>query len=344
MFEPPRDAQLEADLTMNTHERLHCRKIACVLTAGAALAVLAVASIAQDYPTKPIRFIVPFPAGGGADVGARLIGRKLSESLGQPIIFDNRVGASGVLGADVASKSRPDGYTLLWAETGILAINPGIYKALPYRPIEDFDPISLALTSPLLLVVDPALRINSVADLIALAKARSTLNYSSSGNGSPQHLAMEWFKYLTGTNLTHIPYKGTASFDAVIAKEVSVTFGSVLGLLPFVRAGRVTPIAITSQRRSRLFADLPTLAEAGVTGFEIGYWYGALAPRGTPPKIIAKLSSLIALHVNSSEMKERFTQDGVDVVGSTSEQFAALIRSELKKWSEIVKISGAKVD
>ena len=299
MFEPPRDAQLEADLTMNTHERLHCRKIACVLTAGAALAVLAVASI----------------------------GRKLSESLGQPIIFDNRVGASGVLGADVASKSRPDGYTLLWAETGILAINPGIYKALPYRPIEDFDPISLALTSPLLLVVDPALRINSVADLIALAKARSTLNYSSSGNGSPQHLAMEWFKYLTGTNLTHIPYKGTASFDAVIAKEVSVTFGSVLGLLPFVRAGRVTPIAITIQRRSRLFADLPTLAEAGFTGFEIGYWYGALAPRG-----------------NSSEMKERFTQDGVDVVGSTSEQFAALIRSELKKWSEIVKISGAKVD
>ena len=298
----------------------------------------------QEYPNKPVRVIVPFPAGGGADVGARLIGRKLSESLGQPVIFDNRVGASGVLGADVASKSRPDGYTLLWAETGILAINPGIYKELPYRPIEDFDPISLALTSPLLLVADPALRINSVADLIALAKAKSTLNYSSSGNGSPQHLAMEWFKYLTGTNLTHVPYKGTASFDAVIAKEVSVTFGSVLGLLPYVRGGRVTPIAITSQRRSHLFPDLPSVAEAGVAGFEIGYWYGALAPRGTPSPIIGKLSSFIASHVNSAEMKERFMQDGVDAVGSTPEQFSVLIKSELRKWSEIVKISGAKVD
>lgn len=299
---------------------------------------------ADDYPTKPIRFIVPFPPGGGADVSARLVTRKLSENLGQQIIIDNRAGASGVIGAELASKARNDGYTLLWAETGILAINPSIYKELPYRPIEDFDPISVAVSSPLLLVVQPALKVTTVPDLITRAKAKSDLNYSSSGNGSPQHLAMEWFKHLTGTKLVHIPYKGTASFDAVVAREVSVTFGSVLGLLPYVKSGRVVAIGITSGRRSRLLSDLPTVAESGVPGFEIGYWYGALAPRGVPRPIISKVSFLIAAHVNSAEMKERFLQDGAEAIGSTPEQFSNLIKSELRKWGEIAKISGAKVD
>ncbi len=276
---------------------------------------------------------------------ARLLAHKLSESLGQNIIIDNRSGAGGIVGTEVASKSLPDGYTLLLGATGIIAINPSIYSKLPYRPLVDFDPISLLAASPFLMVVHPSLDVATVAELTALAKKRPAgLNYSSPGNGTLHHLSMEWFKSSTGVNLIHVPYKGAQAFNAVIAGEVSLTFGSVVAMLPHVKSGRVKAIAITSKGRSRLLPDLPTVAESGVPRFEATNWFGVLAPRGTPTQIISRLSSLIAASMSSAEMKERLSADGADPIGSTPGEFANLMKAELIRWAEVVKTSGAKVD
>ena len=297
------------------------------------------------YPTKPVRFIVPQPPGGALDIVARLLAHKLGESLGQNIIIDNRSGAGGVVGTEVASKAPPDGYTLLLGTTGILAINPTIYKKLPYRPLLDLDPISLLAASPFLMVVHPSLDVASVAELVAAAKKRPAgLTYSTPGNGTLHHLSMEWFKSSTGANLVHVPYKGAQAFNAVIAGEVSLAFGSVVAMLPHVKSGRVKAIAITSKGRSRLLPDLPTVAESGVPRFEATNWFGVLAPRGTPPQIISRLGSLIAASMSAPEMKERLSADGADPIGSTPEAFANLIKAELARWAQVVKTSGAKVD
>jgi tripartite-type tricarboxylate transporter receptor subunit TctC len=300
---------------------------------------------AADYPTKPIRLVVPQPPGGGADIIARMLAQKLGAGLRQEIVVDNRAGAGGIVGTELVAHTPADGYTLLLGYTGSLTINPNIYKQLPYRPLEDFDPVSLAAASPFLMVVHPSLRVTSVAELVALAKKRAApLNYSSPGNGSLHQLSMEWFKSAMGVNFTHVPYKGSQSINAVIAGEVSLTFASVVGMLPHVRSGRVVALAITSKDRFRLLPDLPTVAESGVPGFEATNWFGILAPHGTPRAIVGTLSSLIAGNMKSAELKDRFLNDGAEPIGSTPEEFSALIRSELARWAQVVKISGAKVD
>lgn len=314
------------------------------LVAALAFAMVVPSAGAAEYPSKPIRFIVPQPPGGAADIVARLLAPGLNASLGQQVVIDNRSGAGGLVGTDLAAKSSPDGYTLLLGYTGSLTINPSLYKKLPYRP-QDFDPISLATASPFLLVVHPSVRAATVSELIAFAKGRPVpLNYASPGNGSLHHLAMEWFKSLTGANVVHVPYKGAQSFTAVIAGEVSLMFASVIGMMPHAKAGRVKVLAITSRNRSRLLPDLPTVAESGAPGFEASNWFGVLAPRGTPRAIILKLSALVASHVKSAELKERLLNSGAEPIGSTPEEFQKLINAEIPRWAEVIKTSGARVD
>src|SRR3954468_2033413 len=297
-----------------------------------ALVVMALAStaLAAEYPSKPVRLVVPQPPGGGADIIARMLAQKLGAGLEQEIVVDNRGGAGGIVGTELVAHTPADGYTLLLGYTGSLTINPNIYKQLPYRPLEDFDPVSVAAASPFLMVVHPALRVASVAELVALAKKQpAPLNYSSPGNGSLHQLSMEWFKSALGLNLTHVPYKGSQSINAVIAGEVSLTFASVVGMLSHVKSGRVVAIAITSKDRFRLLPEVPTIAESGVPGFEATNWFGILAPHGTPRPVIAKLNSLIAGSMKSAQIKDRLLNDGAEPIGSTPEEFAELIKNEL---------------
>ncbi len=302
-------------------------------------------AFAQTYPSKPVRLIVPQPPGGGADIVARLIGQKLGEGLHQQVVVDNRAGAGGIVGTELVTHAQPDGYTLLIGITGSLTITPNLHKDLPYRPVEDFDPISLAVVSPFLLVVHSSVNANSVAELIALAKSKAgPLNYSTPGNGSLAHLSMEWFRTITGAPLTHVPYKGSAAFGAVVAGEVPVTLVSVVSGMPQIKSGRVKALAITSKTRSRAMPELPTVTESGVPGFEASNWFGVLAPRGTPPAIIQQIYKLMASSARSNDVKERLLRDGADAVGGTPQEFATLIKTELKRWGEVVKLSGARVD
>ncbi len=320
------------------------KRLRCAIAPAAWLLFCSVASGA-DYPARPVRLIVPQPPGGGADIVARMLAQKLGEGLKQQVVVDNRAGAGGIVGTELAAKSAADGYTLLLGITGSLTINPILHKRLPYHPVEDFEPISLAVVSPFLLAVHSSLNAATVAELIAAAKARpAALNYSTPGNGSLAHLAMEWFKSAAGINLTHVPYKGSQAFSAVIAGEVPMTLVSVVSSMPQIHAGRVRALAITGKTRSRALPGVPTIAESGVPGFEANNWFGLLAPRGTPAPIIARLHGLVAASAQSADVKERMLRDGADAVGGTPQEFARLIRSELTRWGEIVKLSGARID
>jgi len=292
-----------------------------------------------------VRLIVPQPPGGGADIVARLIGQKLAEGLHQQVVVDNRAGAGGIVGTELVARAQPDGYTLLIGITGSLTINPNLYKNLPYKPVEDFEPISLAVMSPYLLAVHSSVSANNVTELIALAKSKAApLTYSTPGNGSLAHLAMEWFRTSTNTQFTHVPYKGSAAFGAVVAGEIQVTLVSVVSGMPQIKSGRVKALAITSKTRSRAMPDLPTVAESGLPGFEATNWFGVLAPRGTPQAIIQQIHALMASSARSNDVKERLLRDGADAVGGTPQEFAQLIKTELKRWGEVVKLSGARVD
>jgi tripartite-type tricarboxylate transporter receptor subunit TctC len=311
-----------------------------------ALAVLAAMSspvLAADYPRHPIRLIVPQPAGGGTDYVARLLVPRLSESLGQQVIVDNRAGAGGIVGMEVAAKAAPDGYTLVMGYTGSLTINPNLHEHLPYRPVEDFDPISVAVASPFLLLVHPSMPANSLSELVAISRSAPTpLNYASPGNGSLHNLAMEWIRSATGARLAHIPYKGSQSLNAVVSGEVSLAFTSIITSAAQVKAGRVKALAITNKTRFRSLPDVPTVAESGIPGFEARNWFGMLTPHGTPAPITARLSSLVAAQMSAPEMKERLLNEGAEAIGSTPRAFADLISAELKRWKEVIRISGAK--
>jgi tripartite-type tricarboxylate transporter receptor subunit TctC len=312
---------------------------------AALLLCAALPAVAQTYPSKPVRLIVPQPPGGGADIVARMIAQKLSEQLGQQVVVDNRAGAGGIVGTELVARAQPDGYTLLIGITGSLTINPNLYKNLPYKPIEDFEPISLAVMTPYLLVVHASVNANNVTELIALAKSKTApLTYSTPGNGSLAHLAMEWFRTATNTQFTHVPYKGSAAFGAVVAGEIQVTLVSLVSGMPQIKSGRVRALAITSKTRSRAIPELPTVAESGVPGFEATNWFGVLAPRGTSQTIITQLYKLMAASARSTDVKERMLRDGADAIGGTPQEFAQLIKAELKRWGEVVKLSGARVD
>ncbi len=312
----------------------------------AALALCCVASAAaQNYPTGPVRIVVPFPAGGGVDSMGRLFGQKLSEALGKPVVIENRAGANGMIGSEIVAKSTKDGYTLLVNGANFVT-TPSLYKNVTYDPVKDFAPISLLAHAPNILVVHPSLPVKSVRELVTFAKARpGQLNYASSASGSTPHLAAELFKTLTGTRLVHVPYRGTGpAITAIISGEVTIMFMPALAAIPYVENSRLRALGVTTEERLPALPDLPTVAEAGLKGYQSSQWYGALAPAGTPAEIVALLSGHAAKIMQHPQMKERMKNSGSAAVGSTQEVFAKHLQSEFAKWAKVIKASGAKVD
>jgi tripartite-type tricarboxylate transporter receptor subunit TctC len=317
-----------------------------IVIAALAWACSAAGAHAQTYPAKAVRFVVPFAPGGGSDLVARTVAVKLTEALGQPVVIDNRAGAAGTIGADIAAKSPPDGHTLLLGSNGPLAINPSLYAKLPYDASRDFAPVSLVTVMPFVLVVHPSLPVKSVKELIALAKSRpGQLNYGSPGNGSTTHLANELLKSMTGMQIAHVPYKGVApAATDLISGNIQMMSGDLSTLVPHVRSGRMRPLAVTSARRSTLLPDLPTVAEAGVPGYEAIGWFGVLVPAGTPAAIVERLNSAMVKGLAARDARQRLSAFGGDVAVGTPEQFAAHIRTEAAKWGKLIKAIGLKAD
>ena len=309
------------------------------LLLGAALTILATTTLAQTWPIKPVRIIVPYPPGGVGDTFTRSLAQQLSERLGQPVLIENKPGASQIIGAELAAKAAPDGYTLFLGSVTSLAINVRSQKKLPSDPVRDFAPVSLCFASPLYLVVNPALAVGSVAELIALARAKpGQLTFASVGQGGSLHLAGELFKSMAGVDMTHIPYKGSAPALAdVIGGQVSMIFDVGVSALPQVRAGKLRALAITAARRSEGTPEYPTIAEAGVPGYEASIWFGIVAPAGTPAPLVARLSREIAQIVRTPAIRERFVPLGLDLIGGTPEEFAATMRSEIPKWARVLQ-------
>lgn len=309
-------------------------------------ACTAVAAQAQAYPTKSIRFVVPFAPGGGSDLVARTVAQKITEALGQPVLVDNRAGAAGTIGTDIVAKSPPDGYTLLLGSNGPLAINPSLYPKLPYDAARDLMPVSIVTIMPFLLVTHPSLPVKTVKDLVALTRAKpNQLNYGSPGNGSSTHLANELLKSMTGIQITHVPYKGVAPAAVdLISGQVQMMSGDLSTLMPHVRSGRMRAIAVTAPRRSHLLPELPTIAESGVPGYEASGWFGVLVPAATPPAIVERLNSAIVKGLTAADARERLSTFGGEVGGNTPEQFAAHIRAEAAKWGKLIKAIGLKAD
>lgn len=297
---------------------------------------------AQTYPARPIRAIVPYAAGGGVDAVARLIAPRLGERLGQQVVIDNRPGATGNIGAELASRAAPDGYTVLIAGASI-AINVSLYRKLAYDLVKDFAAVTSIAVSPNIVLVHPSLPARSIAELIALARARpGQLNYASGGSGSTLHLTAELFKSMTGVAITHVPYKGTGpALIAVISGETEVVMPPLAGTLAYVESGRLRALAVTSASRVKMLPQLPTVAEAGVPGFESGQWYGVFVPAATSPDIVIRLQTDIARVVRLPDVVEQITQQGSIATGETPEQFAAHVRQEIAKWAKVVKVSGA---
>jgi tripartite-type tricarboxylate transporter receptor subunit TctC len=301
------------------------------------LACAAGSALAQGYPNRPIHLIAPFPAGGGYDFLSRLVGAEMSKTFGQPVVVDNKAGANGNIGTDAAAKSAPDGYTLLMGGNSPLALNVGLYPKLPYDPIKDFEPISRVAIQPNLLAVHPSVPVKSVAELIQYAKANpGKLTYGSNGNGSPQHLAAELLKRMAGVDILHVPYKGAAPLSAaLLAGEVSLAFNIILLPLPHVQSGRLTGLAVASSKRSPLAPNLATMSELGFP-IDIDTWYGLLAPAGTPREIVARLNAETVRIVSLPELKERVRSQGIELGGSTPEEFAAFMRADIARWTKAI--------
>ncbi len=297
-----------------------------------------------SYPSKPIRMVVPFNAGGPTDIVARAVGQEISRTLGQPVVVENRLGAAGNIGAEMVAKSAPDGYTIVMGATGAFAVNVTLYPKLPYDVMRDFAPVSLVTIVPFVLVVHPGLPVKTLDELIKLAKAKpGQLSYGSAGSGTSIHMATEMFKDMTGTDMVHIPYKGAGlAIVDLISGQFQVMIADVVSSLPHVKSGKLR--AIATAQRSALLPDVPTFAEAGLPGYDANVWYGVFAPAGTPRDIVAKLSGAIAKAVQTPAVKERLAAQGAQAVGSTPEEFSVFVRAEIAKWAKVVKASGARVD
>jgi tripartite-type tricarboxylate transporter receptor subunit TctC len=320
-----------------------------VLTTVAAIAAAAAAlapAAAQDYPNRPITLVVPYAAGGGNDVMARAAADRMSKTLGQQIVIENRGGAGGSIATRQIAKSAPDGYTLGLGGTGTLAINPTLYPNVGYDPRKDFAPVGLIATSALVVLVNPSVPAKSIAELIALAKEKpGQINYASAGAGSGIHLGTEYFASRAGIKIIHVPYKGSGPALAdLLGGHVMVYFSSLPPAISLMKEGKVRALAVTGAKRSALFPDLPTVAETGLPGFEAVLHYGIVAPAGTPGPIIDKLNAALRAAVMSDELKQRIAADGAEPLASTPEEYAADIDREETKWSEIVRKSGAKVE
>ena len=310
----------------------------------ASLALLTNPAFAQAFPAKPLRLIVPFSPGGGNDTVARSLAQQMSTGLGQQVVVDNRAGAGGVVGAEAAAKSPPDGYTLFLGGVGSHAVNPSLYQSLPYDAVKDFAPVSLVASAPSVLVVIPSLSAKTLPELTALAKASpGKLNYATNGTGSSSHLATLLYESMAGVKMVHIPYKGLApALSDMLGGQVQLMFNSIVALVPQVKAGKVRAIAVTSKTRSSLLPDVPTLAESGLPGYEAGSWYGILVPAATPREIVNRLNAEIVRAVKTPEMRSRLSGEGADPIGSSPEEFADHIRAEMARIGKVIRDAGIK--
>ena len=306
----------------------------------------ALPACAQEYPRKAIRLIVPFAPGGGNDTVARAIANSAGASLGQPVVIDNRAGAGGMLGAELAARAPPDGYTLFLGGVGSHAVNPNLHAKLPYDPVKDFAPITLIASAPSVLVVNPSLPARTLAEFTALAKASpGRINYASNGNGSSAQLAAVLYESMAGVQMVHVPYKGLApALVDLLAGEVQAMFSSVVAIVPNIKAGRLRALAVTGKRRAALLPEVPTLDESGVPGYEAGSWYGILAPAGTPQAVVAKLHKAIVRALAQPEVRERLVSEGAEVIGSTPEAFAAHITAELARMGKLIRDADIRME
>lgn len=306
---------------------------------------VAAAAHAQNYPTKPIRFIVGFAPGGATDIIARALAQKLSDVFGQQVVVDNRAGGGGTIAAMMAAKSPPDGYTMLMGTISTLATNVSTYKNLPYDPLRDFAPVTLAAATPYFVTVNAGMP-STLKDFIALAKAKpGQINFGSSGAGGGAHLSAELFRAMAGIELTHIPYKGAAlALTDVMAGQIQMSFSQPLIVLPHLKSGRVKALAITSAKRSTALPDYPTIAESGLAGYESSSWQGIVVPTGTPPAIVARLHGELVKGLRAKDIGERLAAEGTDPGGNTPAEFGAYIKREIEKWARVVKSAGLKTD
>jgi tripartite-type tricarboxylate transporter receptor subunit TctC len=300
---------------------------------------------AQDWPSRPFRLILPFPPGGGTDILGRLIAERLSASLGQPVVTENRGGAGGNVGAEAAARSAPDGYTIVLVAPS-LAISPTLYSKINYDPVKDFAPVSLVATVPNVMITQPSLPAENLQEFIAYARSRpGALNFGSGGAGTSNHLAGELFNIVTGTKLVHVPYKGVnLAMQDVLAGNVHLVFIGIPAAAPHIKAGKLRALALVAPQRSSALPDVPTVAEAGLRDFEVTTWYGVLAPAGTPRSIVVRLNAELVKIMHSSELKERLAATGTEPLTSTPEEFAAYIKREIAKWGDVIRKSGAKAD
>lgn len=316
--------------------------VACVTSAF----VVGHSHAQQAYPTKPIRMICPFPPGGTTDVVARLVAQNLTEAWKEQVIVDNRAGAGGIIGTELASKAPADGYTVLLGSITTHAVNPALYKKLKFDPITDFTPVTLVVSSPQLLAVHPSVPAKSVKDLVALAKAKSgQLNYGSAGVGTSPHLTFELFKSMAGIDAVHIPYKGTGpAITELIGGQVQMMITGVVALMPHVKSGKLRGLAVTSAKRVAALPDLPTVAESGVPKFDVSSWFGVFLPAGTPKPIVARMNSEIRRIVDIPDVRQKLVNQGADPETNTPEEFAAYVKSEMEKWGKVVRDTGARAD
>jgi len=316
---------------------------------GLLLVVFAVFSFncaGQAFPAKPIRFIVPYPPGGSADILARGIGQKAGEGLGQTLVVENRPGAGTAIGAEALAKSAPDGYAVMLGTVSSHAINPALNPKLPFDPVKDFTPVSLVASIPFAMIVHPSVAAKNVQEFVALARSKpGALNYSSAGNGTSNHLAGELLKSMAGIDIVHIPYKGSApALTDLLAGQVALMFDLVLTAAPHVRSGAARGLAVTGTKRSSVLPDLPTVAESGVPGYEVSAWFGIFAPAGVPQPVVQRLNAEFVRAMQQPDLRQRLASQGAEPLTSTPAEFAAYLRSEIDKWGKVVKVSGMKVD
>jgi tripartite-type tricarboxylate transporter receptor subunit TctC len=312
------------------------RPLAAVLLAAAAQA------FAQDYPARPIRIVVPFPPGGSTDVIARRIGEKFQQSMGQPVVVENKPGAGGAVGSELVARSPADGYTLMIGVTGSHAVSVSLNPKLPYHPLKDFEPVSMVVSAPLTIVVNPSIPATTLKELVALGRP---LNHGTPGNGTSMHLTGEMFNLAAGTKFVHVPYKGTAgALNDLIGGQIQLMFGDFLVTLPQVKAGKIRALAVTSLRRHPLLPEVPTVAESGYPGFEALSWQGLFAPAGTPAPVVAKLNAELVKAMAAPDMREYFAQQGFFVGGNSPAEFRAFVEKEIPKWAQIVKAANVTLN
>jgi tripartite-type tricarboxylate transporter receptor subunit TctC len=316
------------------------------LIVAASLVMLPLATAAQNYPTKVVRWIAPFPPGGGTDVISRAIAQKLTEAWGQQVIVENRPGSGGTIGLAAVAKSPPDGYTIALGQLANMGIAPGLYAKLPYDPVKDLQPVTVVLSSPLILVAHPSLPAKNVKELLALARAKpDAITFGSPGNGTTGHLAAEMIKSTTGVRMMHVPYKGASpAITGLLGGEIAMYVSTIPAASPMLKSGRIKALGVTSAKRISAFPELPTIAESGLAGYEVTNWWGVVLPAGPPRDILARVHQDVVRVLKLPDVQGRFAGEGGDVVANTPEEFAAFIREEIPKWTKAIKASGARVD